>query len=148
PVADVRDTIGPLGLGGAKVLSVGSDSVRVQAKDLSLAEQAKVTAALAKYAGIANAQVSVTNVGPTWGDKVSSKALRALFVFFIVIAGYLTFRFEWRMALAAIIAVVHDIIITVGVYAVTGFEVTPATVVAFLTILGFSLYDTVAAVCK
>ena len=82
--------------------------------------------------------MSVNNVGPTWGDKVSSKALTALIVFFFVIAGYLTLRFEWRMALAAIIAVIHDIIITVGVYAVTGFEVTPATVVAFLTILGFS----------
>ena len=92
--------------------------------------------------------MSVSNVGPTWGDKVSSKALTALIVFFFVIAGYLTFRFEWRMALAAIIAVVHDIIITVGVYAVTGFEVTPATVVAFLTILGFSLYDTVVVFDK
>ena len=69
-------------------------------------------------------------------------------MFFVVIAVYLTFRFEWRMALAAIIAVVHDIIITVGVYAVTGFEVTPATVVAFLTILGFSLYDTVVVFDK
>ncbi len=79
---------------------------------------------------------------------MSSKALTALIVFFFVIAAYLTFRFEWRMALAAIIAVVHDIIITVGVYAVTGFEVTPATVVAFLTILGFSLYDTVVVFDK
>jgi preprotein translocase subunit SecF len=147
-VSDVRGAIDPLGLGDAKVLIVGSDSVRVQSKDLSSAEQAKVTAALAKYAGIADAQISVTNVGPTWGDKVSSKALTALIVFFFVIAAYLTFRFEWRMALAAIIAVVHDIIITVGVYAVTQFEVTPATVVAFLTILGFSLYDTVVVFDK
>ncbi len=92
--------------------------------------------------------MSVNNVGPTWGDKVSSKALTALIVFFFVIAGYLTLRFEWRMALAAILAVIHDIIITVGVYAVTGFEVTPATVVAFLTILGFSLYDTVVVFDK
>ncbi len=90
----------------------------------------------------------MSNVGPTWGDKVSSKALTALIVFFFVIAAYLTFRFEWRMALAAIVAVVHDIIITIGVYAVTGFEVTPATVVAFLTILGFSLYDTVVVFDK
>ena len=147
-VTAVRDAIDPQGLGDAKVLIVGTDSVRVQAKDLSPAAQAKVTAALAKYAGIDAADVSVTNVGPTWGDKVSSKALRALFVFFVVIAGYLSFRFEWRMALAAIIAVIHDIIITVGVYAVTGFEVTPATVVAFLTILGFSLYDTVVVFDK
>ncbi len=122
--------------------------MRVQSKDLTHAEQAKVTAALAKYGHIADSAVSVTNVGPTWGEKVSSKALQALIVFFFVIAGYLTFRFEWRMALAAIIAVLHDIIITVGVYAVTGFEVTPATVVAFLTILGFSLYDTVVVFDK
>src|SRR6478672_1441191 len=145
---DVRDVLDPLGLGDAKVLIVGDDSVRVQSADLSRAAQAKVTAALAKYAQISDGQVSVNNVGPTWGDKVSSKALTALIVFFFVIAAYLTFRFEWRMALAAIVAVIHDIIITVGVYAVTGFEVTPATVVAFLTILGFSLYDTVVVFDK
>ena len=145
---DVRSALAGLGVGDAKVLIVGNDSVRVQSKDLTRAEQAKVTAALAKYGQIDNGQVSVSNVGPTWGDKVSSKALTALIVFFFVIAGYLTLRFEWRMAVAAIIAVIHDIIITVGVYAVTGFEVTPATVVAFLTILGFSLYDTVVGFDK
>jgi len=147
-VSDVRDALKPLGLGDAKVLIVGSNSARVQTEDLGRAQQAKVTAALAKYGSIPESQVSVTSVGPTWGDKVSSKALTALIVFFFVIAAYLTFRFEWRMALAAIIAVVHDIIITVGVYAVTQFEVTPATVVAFLTILGFSLYDTVVVFDK
>jgi preprotein translocase subunit SecF len=145
---DVRDVLEPLGIGDAKVLIVGDNSVRVQSEDLSRAEQTKITAALAEYGGIEDGQVSVSNVGPTWGDKVSSKALTALLVFFLVIAGYLSFRFEWRMALAAIIAVVHDIIITIGVYAVTGFEVTPATVVAFLTILGFSLYDTVVVFDK
>jgi preprotein translocase subunit SecF len=145
---DVRDVLEPLGLGDAKVLIVGGNSVRVQSEDLGRAQQAKVTAALAKYGAIQEPQVSVSNVGPTWGDKVSSKALTALVVFFLVIAAYLSFRFEWRMALAAIIAVVHDIIVTIGVYAVTGFEVTPATVVAFLTILGFSLYDTVVVFDK
>jgi preprotein translocase subunit SecF len=147
-VGDVRDLLDPLGIGDAKVLVVGDNSVRVQSEDLGRAAQAKVTAALAKYGGIQEGQVSVSNVGPTWGDKVSSKALTALIVFFFVIAGYLSFRFEWRMALAAIVAVIHDIIITIGVYAVTGFEVTPATVVAFLTILGFSLYDTVVVFDK
>jgi preprotein translocase subunit SecF len=146
--SDVRDVLSNLGLNDAKVLIVGDDSVRVQSADLKKAQQDKVTAALAKYGQIDAGKVSVNNVGPTWGDKVSSKALTALIVFFFVIAGYLTLRFEWRMAVAAIIAVVHDIIITVGVYAVTGFEVTPATVVAFLTILGFSLYDTVVVFDK
>jgi preprotein translocase subunit SecF len=153
---DVRSLLEPIGLGDAKILIVGNNGVRVQSKDLSAADQAKVTAALAKYGGLANCEVgnqnqcavAVRNVGPTWGDKVSSKALTALIVFFFVIALYLSLRFEWRMALAAIIAVIHDIIITVGVYAVSGFEVTPATVVAFLTILGYSLYDTVVVFDK
>jgi preprotein translocase subunit SecF len=147
-ISKVRDALDPLGLGDAKVLIVGNNAVRVQSKDLSSAKEDKVTAALAKYGGIAPKDVSITTVGPTWGDQVSKKALQALGVFFIVIALYLTFRFEWRMALAAIIAVVHDIIVTVGVYAVTQFEVTPATVVAFLTILGYSLYDTVVVFDK
>jgi preprotein translocase subunit SecF len=92
--------------------------------------------------------VSINDVGPTWGQEVSSKALRALLFFFVAIAGYLSLRFEPKMAVAAIAAVVHDILITVGAYAVTGFEVTPATVIAFLTILGFSLYDTVVVFDK
>ncbi len=145
---NIRDTLKPLGLGDAKVLIVGDKDVRVQVQDLKPAEQQQAAAALAKYAGIDAQSVSIDRVGPTWGDRVSSKALEALLVFFAVIAIYLTFRFEWRMALAALIAVVHDIIITVGVYAVTQFEVTPATVVAFLTILGYSLYDTVVVFDK
>ncbi len=147
-VNDVRDVMNQAGLGDAKVLILGDNSVRVQSKDLTPAEQLRVSEALAKYGNIDVQQVLVKSVGPTWGDKVSSKALQALVVFFIVIALYLTFRFEWRMALAAILAVIHDIIITVGVYAITQFEVVPATVVAFLTILGYSLYDTVVVFDK
>jgi preprotein translocase subunit SecF len=147
-VNDVRDVLEPLGLGNAKVLILGDDSVRVQSEDLPIAKQQEVSRALAEYGGVDVQSVLIKNVGPTWGDKVSDKALQALIVFFVVIAGYLTFRFEWRMALAALVAVVHDIIITVGVYAITQFEVVPATVVAFLTILGFSLYDTVVVFDK
>ena len=147
-IDDIRNVIDPLGLGDAKVLIIGNDGARVQFEETSAANQAKVRDALAKYAGVDPQQVSITNVGPTWGQKVSDKALKALVVFFAVLAIYLTFRFEFRMAMAALIAVLHDIIITVGVYAITGFEVTPATVVAFLTILGFSLYDTVVVFDK
>lgn len=125
-----------------------SDSVRVQTDELPQAQRSAVTTALATYAGAQESDVSFVDVGPTWGDQVTRKALTALGFFFLLIAVYLTFRFEWRMALAAIVAVVHDIIITAGVYAITGFEVTPATVVAFLTILGFSLYDTVVVFDK
>ena len=108
----------------------------MQTEELPASERTDITEALAEYAGIEANEISVTNVGPDMGDRVSRKALQALAVFFVAIAIYLSLRFEWRMALAAIVAVVHDIIITVGVYAITGFEVTPGTVVAFLTILG------------
>lgn len=145
---DVRDALAGTEAADSKVLILGNDGVRLQAPELSDAAQDRVTQALAEYAGVADDAVSISNVGPTWGDQVSRKALTALIFFFVLIAAYLTFRFEWRMAVGAIVAVVHDIVITVGVYAVTRFEVTPGTVVAFLTILGFSLYDTVVVFDK
>jgi preprotein translocase subunit SecF len=92
--------------------------------------------------------VSITTVGPTWGDELSRKALQALVVFFLLLAVYLSIRFEFKMAMSSIVAVIHDIIFTIGVYALTQFPVTPATVTAFLTILGFSLYDTVVVFDK
>ena len=150
-VSDVRSLIGPLGLADAKVLILTGDSgtsVRVQSKDVRPNEEDAVTDALAKYGGVARGDVSVSTVGPTFGDQVRDNAVKALIVFFGLIALYLSIRFEWKMAASSIVAVVHDIIVTVGVYAITGFEVTPATVVAFLTILGFSLYDTVVVFDK
>lgn len=147
-VADIRSELEPLGLADAEILLLGTDNVRVEAKELTEAERNEVSAALADYAGIQTRDVAVTDVSPTWGKTVSGKALQALIVFFLVIALYLTVRFEWKMAVAALTAVVHDILVTVGVYAVTQFEVTPETVIAFLTILGFSLYDTVVVFDK
>jgi preprotein translocase subunit SecF len=147
-VTDVRDALRPLGLADAKVLILGNDGVRVQAEDLKPKARDDVTVVLGKYGGIPASDVSVTDVGPTWGEQVSEKALRALIVFVVLIGLYLAFRFEWKMSVSAILAVFHDIIITAGVYSVFGFEVTPATVVAFLTILGFSLYDTVVVFDK
>jgi preprotein translocase subunit SecF len=147
-VGDVRDVVADAGESESKILLVGENGVRVQTAELKDKQRAKITSALAEYAGVERSAVSVTNVGPSWGDRISRKALIALIVFFILIASYLSFRFEWKMAISAIAAVVHDIIITVGVYAITGFEVTPATVIAFLTILGFSLYDTVVVFDK
>src|SRR6202044_3437831 len=86
---------------------------------------------------------SGSTVGPSWGGQITHKAIVALIVFFILVAVYISIFFEWRMALAAIIAVLHDIVVTVGIYSLSGFLVTPDTVVAFLTILGYSLYDTI-----
>jgi preprotein translocase subunit SecF len=150
-VSDVRDVVKPFGLTDAKVLVLKGDSgtsVRVQSKDVNPNQEGNITDALAKYGGVQRTDVSVSTVGPTFGDQVRNNAIKALIVFFGLIALYLSIRFEWKMAAAALVAVVHDIIITVGVYAITGFEVTPATVVAFLTILGFSLYDTVVVFDK
>jgi preprotein translocase subunit SecF len=145
---ELRSVMNGFHLGDAKIIIVNDNGARVQTKTLPDAKQTAVTAGLAKFANINPSDVSLNNVGPTWGNQVSDKALRALVVFFIVIAIYLSIRFEWKMAASAIIAVIHDILVTVGVYAITGFEVTPATVIAFLTILGFSLYDTVVVFDK
>jgi len=147
-VGDARDALRPLGLADAKVQTLGGDSVRVQAEELPVAERNQVTVALAEYGGVDPTEVSVSAVGPTWGNTVSEKALRALIVFLAILGVYLSLRFEWKIALAMIIAMVHDVIVTAGVYSIGGFEVTPATVVAFLTILGFSLYDSVVVFDK
>ena len=118
-------------------------SAKVEGKDAATreAESVKVRDRLAALAP--GEAVSTTVVGPSWGNEITKKARNALVVFFLAIAAYLALRFEWRMAVAALSAVVHDILVTIGVYSLTGLEVTPASVIAFLTILGYSLYDTV-----
>ena len=88
-------------------------------------------------------KISITNVGPTWGSSITNKAIEALIIFFIVVAIYISFRFEPKMALAAFIAMIHDVLVAIGIYSIFNFQVTPDTVVAILTILGYSLYDTV-----
>jgi preprotein translocase subunit SecF len=146
--AGARDAARGAGLVDPSVQILGGDTVRVEGERATGDEQSKVRAALARYANASENDVSINDVGPTWGGEVSQKALRALVFFFVAIAVYLSLRFEPKMAIAAILAVIHDILITVGAYAVTGFSVTPATVIAFLTILGFSLYDTVVVFDK
>jgi len=147
-VSDIRSELSSHGIADAKVLILGTHNVRVESEELTEARRTEVTRALADYAGIQPGDVAVSDVSPTWGQTVSSKALQALVVFFVVIALYLTVRFEWKMAISALTAVIHDILVTVGVYALVQFEVTPETVIAFLTILGFSLYDTVVVFDK
>jgi preprotein translocase subunit SecF len=147
---DVRDVVEAAGLTEASIQLLGRppDSARVESKRASIEEQEKVRRALAEYGNVQPPDVSINDVGPSWGAEVSEKAVRALLLFFVAIAAYLSLRFEPKMALAALAAVVHDVFITVGAYALTGFPVTPATVIAFLTILGFSLYDTVVVFDK
>ncbi len=98
---------------------------------------------LAKQAGIQSSDVNIQDIGPTWGKEISRKALQGLVVVLLAITAYISVRFEWKMAIGAMVALVHDVLITAGVYALSRREVTPETVIAILTILGFSLYDTV-----
>jgi len=107
-----------------------------------------VASALDKAFGISQTNMSVQIVGPTWGSQITSKAIEALIIFLVVIVIYLSVAFEWRMATAAFVALMHDILITVGVYALTGWSVSPTSVIGLLTILGYSLYDTVVVFDK
>jgi preprotein translocase subunit SecF len=153
-VAAARDALRPLGLAEAKIQVLGTNILRVQAdpEEGTAAErkarQAEVTEALAKAEDVDASRISVNEVGPSWGSEITGKALRALIAFLIVITIYISLRFEPKMAIAALAALFHDILITVGIYSLSGFEVTPATVVAFLTILGYSLYDTIVVFDK
>ena len=108
----------------------------------------RVSEALAKMAGVDVNKVTLNDVGPSWGHDITSKAIRALIIFMIAVVIYITFRFEGKMAIAALVALVHDILITAGVYSISGLQVSPATVIAFLTILGYSLYDTIVVFDK
>ena len=140
-VRQAREALEPLGLGDAKIQVLGGDTIRVQADEGSPELRDKVTAELAELADVPAAQVSVNEVGPSWGNEITKKAERALVFFLVAITLYITLRFEWKMALATLAALFHDILVTVGVYSLSGFEVTPATVIAGLTILGYSIYD-------
>ena len=155
-VASTRDTLRPVGLAESKIQVVGTGGsrvVRVQA-DLKCTEKAQaakcddVTNRLAKLGKVDASTLTENTVGPSWGSSITHKAVRALIIFFIAISLYISFRFEWKMAVSAVVAVLHDILITVGIYALSGFQVTPATVIAFLTILGYSLYDTIVVFDK
>jgi preprotein translocase subunit SecF len=120
----------------------------VQVGDQSQDVVTKVQTELAALAKVDVSQVGSTHVSSSWGKSITKKAIQALVIFLILVSLFISWRLEWRMALAAIAAMLHDVLLSVGVYSVFGFEVTPATVVAFLTILGFSLYDTIVVFDK
>jgi len=135
----------------AKIQTLGSgasERVRIQVDDQTQDVREAVQKDLADKAKVDVTEVSVSNVSSSWGRSITEKAVRALLVFFLIVSMYIAWRFEWKMAVAAIAAMVHDVVISVGVYSVLKFEVTPATVIAFLTILGFSLYDTIVVFDK
>jgi preprotein translocase subunit SecF len=134
----------------AQVTKVGTNSVRVQTSKLKNdSKNAEVVTALAKAYGVSETQISSTFIGPSWGADISKKALEGLIAFLILVSLVIAFYFRtWTMAVAGIVALLHDLLITAGVYALVGFEVSPASVIGFLTILGYSLYDTVVVFDK
>jgi preprotein translocase subunit SecF len=123
--------------------SESGDFVKVQVGDQPQEVGEQLRAAFAEAAGVDIDEVNVNLVSSTWGEQITEKALRALVIFLVLVALFIAIRFEWRMALAAILAMIHDVVISVGIYSLFQFVVTPSTVIAFLTILGYSLYDTI-----
>ncbi|HTT87693.1 MAG TPA: protein translocase subunit SecF, partial [Acidimicrobiales bacterium] len=135
-------TIEFLGTGSSRKVEVEADLNSLPAAQRSPIED-KVSDALGRLSHTSTTDVTFSDVGPTWGSQITDKAILAVLVFFVVVVLYISLRFEWKMAIAALIAVVHDLLVTAGIYSLTGFQVTPDTVIAVLTILGYSLYDTV-----
>jgi SecD/SecF fusion protein len=147
-VDQVRDTLKPLGYGDAEIQAVndpelGSNVVQIQVSQLEPAQVTKVENALNNDYGVAKADFVSNSVGPTFGAQIARTAVIAIAASLLLIAVYIGFRFEWKFAVPVMIALAHDLLITAGVYALFDREVTTATVAALLTIMGYSLYDTV-----
>ncbi|MDA3039299.1 MAG: protein translocase subunit SecF [Actinomycetota bacterium] len=148
-VADARAAVD---VADARVQTVenidGQRFIRVQTGSEELDNADAIVAAMAELGGVEPDLVSVNTIGPTWGDEITGRALRALVFFFIAVALYMAWSLEWVMAIGALAAVVHDLVLTAAVYSIFRFEVSPGTVIALLTIMGYSLYDTVVVYDK
>jgi preprotein translocase subunit SecF len=155
PVSDevtVEDARAVISNSDARIQTVedlsGQRFIRVQTGGEALDQSDEIVTQLAELGGVEADLVSVNTVGPTWGDQITNRALRALGLFFVAVAVYLAWTLEGKMAIGALVAVLHDLLITAGVYSLFRFEVSPATVIALLTIMGYSLYDTVVVYDK
>ncbi|MEU9490003.1 protein translocase subunit SecF [Streptomyces decoyicus] len=127
----------------AMAQKLGDGALRIQISGLDTKQAVPVQEGLAKDLNVPVKDVNTQLVGPSWGEQIANKAWLGLGIFMVLVVLYLAIAFEWRMAVAALVALIHDLTITVGIYALVGFEVTPGTVIGLLTILGYSLYDTV-----
>lgn len=142
-VDEVRDTLAGAGYPDSVVQTVADGRYRVTFPELTTEDEDAVIAALGATYGIAPEDASWKSVGPTFGEQVRDSAITAVVIAWLLIVAYVSIRFEFKFAMATIAALIHDLVITVGVYSLTGREVTTATVAAVLTILGYSLYDTI-----
>lgn len=152
-VSEVRSVVGAavpgFGQSTIQILTnslTGARTVKVEAAATVTGNSGQVSAvtdALAKMAQVSPNEVQLNDIGPSWGSDITNKAIEAVIIFLVVVSIYIWLRFEGKMALAALTALVHDILVTLGIYSLSGLQVSPDTVIAFLTILGYSLYDTI-----
>jgi preprotein translocase subunit SecF len=145
-VQEAKDTLSAAGVnpGDAVIQQLETTGkLRVQTPTLTDQQTDKVTRAFAERFAVQPNDIDVSTVGASWGSTITNKAVKGLVVFLVLVMLYLSVRFEWKMAAAAMAALLHDLVVTMGIYSLVGFEVTPSTVIGVLTILGFSLYDTV-----
>jgi preprotein translocase subunit SecF len=151
-VSQARDAIEKLGVDQPTVQTVGSSSggtyLRVTTGPLTEEKITEVINGISTTFKVPQDRIDESNVGASWGKQVTNKALQGLVLFLIAVIIYISIRFEPKMAVAAIIALIHDLILTAGIYSITQFVVTPATVIALLTVLGYSLYDTIVVFDK
>lgn len=148
-VEQARSAIEESGFDGELIVQkIGDDKIRLQTGALDTEDSNGIQAAITSNFNVQEADIDTQIIGPSWGEEITKKALYGLIAFLIVIMIFLSMTFNSKMAIAAIVAVVHDVLITVGIYALVGFDVTPASVIGFLTILGYSLYDTVVVFDK
>ncbi|MEN8113351.1 MAG: protein translocase subunit SecF [Actinomycetota bacterium] len=147
-ITEVRAALAEIGQAGARVQLTGEGYILIKTESLDANAQDELVQTAAEVAGAEVNDVTLDAVGPTFGAGVTRAAIQALVIFLFVVSLFIAWRFEWKMALTALAALFHDLIITSGFFALVGFAVTPATVIALLTILGYSLYDTVVVFDK
>lgn len=131
------------------VTQVGLSDLRIQTEQLADVESEKARLALAEAYGVPDEEVASSFIGPNWGEDVTRQALLGLLIFLVLVSVLMSLYFRsWKMSAAALVALAHDLIITIGIYGALGLEVTPAAVIGFLTVLAYSLYDTVVVFDK
>jgi preprotein translocase subunit SecF len=150
PASDsrIRDIVEGAGAKEPKIQKLGGDRYRIETTAVSTDEATPIIKALSTELKVSESDITTQVVGPSWGNDVTHKALQSLLIFLALLVVYLAIAFEVKMAAGALIALLHDLAITIGIYAIVGFQVTPATVIGLLTILGYSLYDTVVVFDK
>jgi preprotein translocase subunit SecF len=152
-IEEVRGALGDIGVEESQIqvqkpTDGGTRQVLVETKIGDTDTQDQVVDTVSETVGATTDETSSDRIGSKWGGEITDKAVRALVIFLVVVVAFISYRFEWKMAVGAFVALIHDLVITAGIYSVVGFSVTPSTVIAILTILGYSLYDTVVVFDK